>query len=322
VKILIVGGTSFVGRAIAWSAWHHGHDVAVVNRGVTPNDLPEAIERLVGDRERDLSVLHGRNFDVTIDATAYRPSDVERLSQALGDRGGHYIQISSISSYTDPGFEGATETSLSLLNDSALDLNGPVTGSTYGPLKAASERAGSTYFGDNVTFVRPTYVIGSFDATLRFPYWVERARRGGVIAVPGPGSNAMQYIDARDLANFVVRVADEHLVGAFHTSGPNPNDHYLSMVEQIVAHVAPEGSVVREVSSTAVREAKLAGKFPLWSGDESGNILALDSSLAIASGLDLRPLNESIDDVTAWWGNREWPGHWLTSDDEARLLDL
>jgi len=322
MKILIVGGTSFVGRAIAWSAWHHGHDVAVINRGITPNDLPEKIERLVGDRQSDLSVLEGRRFDGTIDATAYRPSDVERLARALGDRGGHYVQISSVSAYSDPGFEGASETSLSLSGDDALDLEGPITGSTYGPLKAASERAGTEYFGDNVTFIRPTYVIGSYDATLRFPYWVERARRGGVIAVAGPRFNAIQYIDARDLANFVVRAADEHVVGAFHATGPKLGDHYLAMVEQICAQVAPEGTEVREVSAEKVLEAKLGAKFPLWSGKENSNISTLDSSLARAHGLNLRPLGESIDDVTAWWGDRAWPEHWLTSDDEARLLGL
>ena len=322
MRILIVGGTSFVGRAIAWSAWHHGHDVSVVNRGITPNDLPEKIERLVGDRQSDLTVLNGREFDVTIDATAYRPGDVERLADALGDRGGHYIQISSMSVYNDPGVERASEKSLSLIDDDALDLEGPISGSTYGPLKAASERAGATHFGNNVTFVRPTYVIGSFDATLRFPYWVERARRGGIIAVPGPRSNAMQYIDARDLANFVIRIAEEHLVGAFHTSGPTSDYHYVEMVEQIAAHVAPEGTVVRDVSIEAVIAAKLTDKFPLWSGDESGSLMTIDSSLAIANGLDLRPLSESIDDVTTWWGDRAWPGRWLTSDDEARLLAI
>jgi 2'-hydroxyisoflavone reductase len=322
MKILIVGGTSFVGRAIAWSAWHHGHEVAVVNRGITPNDLPEKIERLVGDRASDLTVLNGRSFDTTIDATAYRPSDVERLALALGGRGGHYVQISSVSAYADPGFAGANEMSLSLASDNGLDLEGPITGSTYGPLKAASERAGTQYFGDNVSFIRPTYVIGAFDATLRFPYWVERARRGGVIAVAGPGSNAIQYIDARDLANFVVRVADEHVVGAFHTTGPEGGDHYLAMVEQICAHVAPEGTEVREVSAEKVLEAKLGGKFPLWSGKENSNISTLDSSLARTHGLDLRPLSESIDDVTSWWGDRAWPEHWLTSDDETRLLGL
>src|ERR1700722_19636706 len=145
MKILIVGGTSFAGRAIAWSAWHHGHDVSVFNRGVTPNDLPESIERLTGDRDRDLSSLAGRTFDATIDVTAYRPSDVERLARALDGRGGHYVQISSISAYKDPPTPGATEAMLSL-HDDPEDLEAPIGGSTYGPLKAASERAGWSYF--------------------------------------------------------------------------------------------------------------------------------------------------------------------------------
>src|ERR1019366_9168880 len=121
VRILIVGGTSFVGRAIAWSAWHHGHDVTVVNRGVTPNDLPEKIESLVGDRQGDLSALAERTFDVTVDAIAFRPSDVQRLASALEDRGGLYLQISSVSAYRDPGFEGATEASCELWSDEGLD---------------------------------------------------------------------------------------------------------------------------------------------------------------------------------------------------------
>jgi 2'-hydroxyisoflavone reductase len=185
MKLLIVGGTAFVGRATAWSAWHHGHEITVLNRGMTPSDLPESIERLVGDRRCDLSALDGRSFDATIDVIAYRPSDVKRLATALGERGGHYIQISSISAYNEPAEPGATEATLTLMSDPA-DLEAPVDEFTYGPLKAASERAGTEYFGEGSTMVRPTYVIGSFDTTLRFPYWVERARRGGEIAVPGP----------------------------------------------------------------------------------------------------------------------------------------
>ena len=321
MRILIVGGTSFVGRAISWSAWHHGHDVAVLNRGVTPNDLPETIERIVGDRQGDLSTLAGRTFDVTIDAIAYRPSDVERLANALEDRGGHYIQISSISAYEEPAVEGANETTLSLASDDGLDPDAPVTGATYGPLKAASERAGLQFFGDGATMVRPTFVIGSFDATLRFPYWVERVRRGGVVAVAGPRENAMQYVDARDLANFVVRVADEHLHGAFHVAGPQPGDHFFDMVEQVASHVAPAGTTLREVSADRVEALQLEDKVPLWTGAQSENVLALDSSLAISHGLDFRPLSDSVDDVTTWWGDRAWPTRWLTSDDEARLLD-
>jgi 2'-hydroxyisoflavone reductase len=175
MQMLIVGGTSFVGRAIAWSAWHQGHEVSVFNRGVTPNDLPEAIERLTGDRHADLSALADRSFDVTVDATAYRPSDVERLSVALGERGGHYVQISSISAYEDPPAPGATEATLSIVDDPE-DLEAPVGPKTYGPLKAASERAGWTYFGEGSTMVRPTFVIGSFDAAESWPFRARATR--------------------------------------------------------------------------------------------------------------------------------------------------
>jgi 2'-hydroxyisoflavone reductase len=309
-----------VGRAISWSAWHQGHDVTVLNRGVTTNDLPDAIERLVGDRQGDLSALQHRTFDATIDAIAYRPSDVERLAKALEDRGGHYIQISSISAYADPETEGANETMLSLWGDDQADPEAPVNGTTYGPLKAASERAGLKYFGEHAAMVRPTFVIGSFDVTLRFPYWVERVRRGGVVAVPGPKTNAMQYIDARDLANFTVRVVDEKLGGAFHVAGPDRGDRFFNVIEQIATHVAPAGTTLQEINAEHVVELDLESKFPLWSGVKSENILALDNSLAVSHGLDLRPLSDSIDDITSWWGERAWPEHWLSAGDEARLL--
>jgi 2'-hydroxyisoflavone reductase len=313
VKVLIIGGTSFVGRAISWSAWHHGHEVTVFNRGVTENDLPESIERLKGDRHGDLSALEGRSFDATIDVNAYRPSDVEHLAGALGERGGHYVQISSISAYDDPGFDGATEATASLWPEG--DPDAPITNATYGPLKAACERAGTAFFGSDATMIRPTYVIGAFDATLRFPYWVERLRRGGIVAIPSPSDIAIQFIDARDLANFVVRVAEDHLTGAFHAAGPPPPYHFRDLIEQVAAHVAPPGTTLREVS--VGRAERLGGKFPLWGTYE--HVLAVDSSLAVSKGLDLRPLEDSVDDVVEWWSDRAWPEQWLTSDDEARL---
>jgi 2'-hydroxyisoflavone reductase len=320
MKLLIVGGTAFIGRATAWSAWHHGHEITVLNRGVTPSDLPDSIERLVGDRRGDLSALDGQRFDATIDVIAYRPSDVERLATALDGRGGHYIQISSISAYNDPTEPGATEATLTLMKDPD-DLEAPIDAVTYGPLKAASERAGVEYFGDGATMVRPTYVIGSFDTTLRFPYWVERARRGGEIAVPGPTDARLQYIDARDLANFVVRVAEETLPGPYHVAGPTPPEGFVATIEAIARHVAPSGTSVSVVSPDDVLTSDLADKFPLWGeGDTTSFIDALDNSLAVSEGLDLRPLDDSVDDVLAWWGDRAWPGHWLTSEEETRLL--
>jgi len=318
MKILIVGGTAFVGRAIAWSAWHNEHEITVLNRGETTSDLPESVERLIGDRRGDLSALEGRSFDATIDVIAYRPSDVERLAQALDGRGGHYVQISSISAYEDPAAPGAIESMLTLSND-PKDLEAPITETTYGPLKAESERAGVALFGDDSAMVRPTYVIGSHDSTLRFPYWVERARRGGVIAVPGPEDSVIQYVDARDLANFVVRVTEGGLPGAYHVAGPTPPLTYIQMVDAVARHVAPTGTSISVVSPEEVRAEGLADKFPLWSPVVE-NVAALDSSLALSQGLQLRPLDDSVDDVVEWWGDREWPKRWLTSDEESRLL--
>src|SRR5487761_2752118 len=283
MRILIVGGSAFVGRAITHAAVAHGHEVAVINRGVTKSDLPASVERLVGDRAVDLAALRARTFDATVDCVAYRPRDVEVLFDALGERGGHRLQISSVSAYAEPGSPGASEDSAELWSDVGLDLDGPVTGETYGPLKAACERAARERFGDDATIVRPTYVIGGHDTTRRFPYWVQRARRGGRGAVPGPRESAMQWIDARDLATFVVHLLDTRTPGAFHAAG-------------------------------------LAAKFPLWSGLVSANALAVDSTKGVANGLVLRPLEESVDDVLTWWGDDPWPAHWLSADEERALL--
>jgi nucleoside-diphosphate-sugar epimerase len=319
VRILIVGGTSFVGRAIAHAALRQGHQVTVINRGLTPHDLPGQVERLVGDRHHDLSALAGRAFDATVDSSAYRPSDVDRLADALAQRGGLHLQISSISAYRDPPGPGATELTALTWDDEGLDPDAPVTNETYGPLKAASERAALARFGD-VALVRPTYVIGSFDKTLRFPYWVQRARRGGVVVVPGPRASAMQYVDARDLANFVVGLLASSTTGAFHVAGPNPATQFVDLVERVVAHAAPAGTRVEVVDAQRVLDAGLGERFPLWSGGGSETALAVDATKAIEHGLFLRPLEESVDDVAAWWGSRAWPEQWLSEEQERSLL--
>ena len=320
MRLLIAGGTSFVGRALAHSANERGHEVTVINRGVTPSDLPSAIERLVGDRRGDLSALNDRVFDATIDTIAYRPSDVVALAKALGERGGHHLQISSVSAYADPEHEGLREEDAVLASSDGIDLEGPIDGRTYGPLKAACERTAAEVFSEPLSFIRPTFVIGSHDATLRFPYWVARLRRGGEVAVPGPATNAMQYVDARDLADFTLTCVEQSYTGAFHVAGPFPVDRYVDFIQRVAHHVAPAGTRVTEVDPTAVLDANLEDRFPLWSGPTSEGALAVDPAKALAHGLRLRPLEESVDDVVRWWGSKEWPKHWLVAGDERALL--
>jgi 2'-hydroxyisoflavone reductase len=320
MRILIVGGTSFVGRGVAWAALNAGHDVTVINRGQTPSDLPDSVTRLVGDRQGDLSALEGLSFDVTVDAIAYRPIDVDALSFALANRGGHHIQISSVSAYEDPPKEGATEETATLWDDASLARDAEVTGATYGPLKAACERAAQQHFGDQLTLVRPTFVIGSHDATLRFPYWVQRLLRGGNIAVPGPRDNALQYIDARDLGEFVVTLAANSTLGAYHAAGPYPPGRFFDVIQTISEQVSPHDTRLVEISPRHIKSHHLETRFPLWSGSSSETALAVDPAKAVAAGLTFRELSDSVEDVIEWWGDREGPSWWLTREQEAMLV--
>ncbi|MGC8511156.1 MAG: NAD-dependent epimerase/dehydratase family protein [Acidimicrobiales bacterium] len=317
MDVLIVGGTSFVGRAIALSALRD-HHVTVLNRGLTPTDLPATVERLVGDRSGDLRCLDGRRFDATIDCIAYRPSDVDRLAEALGDRGGHHVHISSVAAYDHPPV-GATETTATLYADDPALMDQPVTGATYGPLKAMSERRAVARF-DAVAVVRPTYVIGAHDVTIRFPYWVDRARRGGEIAVPGPRSDTLQYIDARDLADFVVHLAATASTAAVHVAGPDPAAGYVETIERVIDHLAPAGTAVTVIDPALVVSSGLASRFPLWPGPANESSEDVDSALALSLGLVRRPLEASVDEVAAWWDDQPRPDRWLNPDEEASLL--
>ncbi len=317
MKTLIIGGSSFVGRAITLAALEAGHEVTVFNRGATATDLPSDVQRLVGDRRLDLSALDGHSFDATIDAIAYQRRDVELLHDALGARGGHYLQISSISAYEEPAAVGADEsTPLRQLGDG--DPNAVVNNETYGVLKAECERAAEERFGSDIAIVRPTYVIGGHDKTMRFPYWVARMQRGGRVAFPGPRANALQWIDARDLGAFVVALSERRYAGAVNTNGPVvPFGEVLS---RVAAHVAPEGTTLTEIDADRVTQMGLAGKFPLWTGSLSETMLAMSNEKARSLGLTLRSLEESIDDTVAWFADRTWPEQWLTSEEEQRLL--
>jgi len=318
MKTLIIGGSSFVGRGIALAALEAGHDVTVFNRGATATDLPNDVKRLVGDRRLDLSSLEGHSFDATIDAIAYQRRDVELLHDALGERGGHYVQISSISAYEEPSAVGADEsTPLRQLGNG--DPNAVVTNETYGVLKAECERAATERFGSEITIVRPTYVIGGHDKTMRFPYWVARMQRGGRVAFPGPRTNALQWIDARDLGAFVMSLSERRYTGAVNANGPIVS--FGEMVSRLAAHVAPEGTTLTEIEAEKVMRMELGGKFPLWTGSLSETMLAMSNDKALALGMTLRSFEDSIDDTAAWFGDRPWPEQWLTPVDEQRLLD-
>ena len=220
MRILMIGGTRFVGRHIVDAAIAAGHDVTVFHRGQTGPELFPQVERRTGDRNGDLSELAEGSWDATVDTCAYVPRQVHSLADALGDRAGRYLLISSVSAYATPESPGFTE------DAALLELDDPtteeVTGETYGGLKVLCERAAVKRFGSGTVIVRPTYVVGPDDYTWRFPWWVQRLARGGEVLAPGPADAPAQLIDARDMATWAVGLLERGESGAYHAVSPPP----------------------------------------------------------------------------------------------------
>src|SRR4051812_29839426 len=170
MRILVIGGTRYVGRHLVEAALVAGHEVTLVHR--SPTTLFPSARHVLTDRNGDLSALADGEWDATVDVCAYLPAQVRSLATALGDRGGHHLFVSSVSVYADPPGPGGDEDSTLL--PVAGDGVDEVTGTTYGPLKVACERAATAAYGDRLAIVRPTYVVGPNDPTGRYPWWVRR----------------------------------------------------------------------------------------------------------------------------------------------------
>jgi 2'-hydroxyisoflavone reductase len=316
MRILIVGGTRFVGRHITEAALAAGHEVAVLHRGQSGADLfPEALH-LQADRDQDLSVLNGTRWDATIDVTAYLPKQVAGLAQALDGNGGQYVCISSVSVYEPPARPEYSEDS-PVRRLPAGQVPDVVDAETYGPLKVLCEEAAVGRFGPETLVIRPTYVIGPYDHTGRFTYWVQRIGRGGEVLAPGYPDRAIQLIDARDQAAFIVSAVGAGLSGVFHTVGPTMP--FSAMLERIAAAVAPEGTRLTWVDPQFLLDAGQTGSsLPLWYAGEEDDALINTASPAAAvnAGLVLRPLEESIPDLS----RTEPVTGFLEPDEESRLL--
>jgi len=300
MRILVLGGTSFVGRAVVERALATGHDVTLFSRGRTGSELFPDVERRIGDRDTgDYASLtgDGDSWDAVVDVSAYVPRHVGQAADALADRAGRYLFISTGSVYdrTQAPQEGLDEDCARLAPERGTEQ---VTGETYGPLKVACEDDVQARWGTRGTIVRPGVVAGPYDPTDRFTWWVRRAARGGRVALPGRPEQPVQVVDSRDLAHLVVALLADDRPGTFNAVGPAEPTTLAALVQTCAAAA---GSTV-ELVPVAPEPA------PLVQPDPAADVLNRRSAArARAVGLTATPLATTAADVLAWDRERGEP---------------
>jgi 2'-hydroxyisoflavone reductase len=317
VRLLVLGGTRFVGRHLVAAALERGHEVTLAHRGRTNPDLFPGIERLLGDREGDLSFLSGRRWDAVLDTCGYLPGPVRAAAEALAGSVERYVFVSTFSVYAQPRSPGADEDApLASLPPGTPEA---VTSETYGGLKVLCERAVNAALPGRALIVRPGLVVGPHDFTGRFSYWVWRFARGGEVLAPGGPDLPVQFIDARDLGEWLVRCAEAGTTGVYNAMGPG---RPLTLGEVLAACREAGGGAATSV--TWVEEDFLLEHgvepwtgLPLWiPGSRGISFQSVDNRRACAAGLTFRPLAGTVRDTLTWLA--ELGGTLPVSDDPLR----
>ncbi|MFD9686397.1 NAD-dependent epimerase/dehydratase family protein [Kitasatospora sp. NPDC059088] len=297
MRILIMGGTRFVGLHFARAALAAGHDVTVLHRGRSGAHLLPEATHLIADRDADLTALRGRSWDATVDVSAYYPRQVRQLADAL-DPGaaGHYLLVSSMAVYDTPAAPGFTEDSPLLPADSPEPEE--ITPATYGMLKVQCERAAVERFGPDSLLVRPTYVIGPQDYTHRFDHWVQRITRGGEVLAPGRPDAPLQVVDARDLADWMLDLLTKRATGAYHAATPPPFT-MGDLLDAVASAVAPAGTTLTWADDDFLRTSGVQDRaLPLWHSDPLRRATnTADPAAALGTGLRLRPVADTARDI-------------------------
>ena len=301
MKLLVLGGTVFLGRHVVDAAVARGHEVTVFNRGRSEPGPPPQVERLTGDRVAgEIDALRRRTWDAAVDTSGYFPAHVCDAAAALREGGaGHLTFVSSVSAYA--GFSQPGMDEHAPLHEPAGADVAEVTETTYGPLKVACERAAHEVFGDRALIVRPGIIVGPGDPIARFTYWVRRVARGGSVLAPGHPDARVQLIDARDLADWVVSMAERGAGGTFNAVGP---DRPLTFGRMLAAcrHAAGSQADFRWVADEALVEAGVEpfSELPLWvpaTDPDAAGFYRIDNRRAVAAGLGFRPLVATARDL-------------------------
>jgi nucleoside-diphosphate-sugar epimerase len=311
LNILILGGTGFTGPEQVEYAIKRGHKITLINRNKTrPDFFKGKVEQLIGDMNGDMSALRGKKFDVVIDNPTTAPAWVRNVGQYMKGNTDHYIFISTLSAYASDKKAWADESDPThemppgldpYVDFSTLDPN--KRGSYYGPLKAYSEKEVMKTYPDRYTIIRPGLIVGPLDRTDRFTYWPYRIDKGGDVLAPGTGNDAVQIIDARDLAEWTIRVAENKTLGVYNATGPAKPMTMAEMLYGIKA-VTTAGAQFTWVPWDFLVEQKVRG----WSNmpvvvmerPENVGFSRRDVSKAVAAGLTFRPLAVTAKETIDW----------------------
>lgn len=322
LRILILGGTGFTGPHQVRYALARGHEVTLFNRGRRPREWPAPVEELVGDRNTgDLKALAGREWDVCIDNPTTLPFWVRDAGQVLKGKVGHYVFISTLSVYVSEKEPGRDETAprapykgKDAMKETSETLRADVE-ALFGPLKALSEDEAEIWFPGITTVIRPGLIVGPGDESDRFTYWPVRLDRGGDVLAPGDGHDPVQLVDARDLAEWTIRVAESRTLGTFNAMGPA---HELTMGDMLcgIRAATTAGATLHWVPAEFLERQKVSpwGDMPVWvpgAGDTAG-FARRRNARAVAAGLAFRPLAATALDTLAWFRS-------LAPDRQAQL---
>jgi 2'-hydroxyisoflavone reductase len=297
VKLLVLGGTKFLGRHIVDAALHRGHEVVLFNRGSTNPELYPQLEHVSGDRDGGLSGLEGRSFDGVIDTSGYVPRIVRQSAELLSRSCEFYAFISSISVYPDATLPGYDETAATQELADPASENIPAD---YGALKVVCERVVEESFPGRCLHVRAGLIVGPHDPTGRFTYWVRRIAAGGEVLVPAPAAGPVQIIDARDLADWTVQMVADGKPGVFNATGPV---HSLTMGALVEACARATSSTARftwvDPDFLLERGVEPWSELPLWLPGEQG-LMQANVAAATGAGLRFRPLEDTVRDTWDW----------------------
>jgi 2'-hydroxyisoflavone reductase len=326
MKLLVIGGTRFLGRAIVNCALSGGHEVTLFNRGQSNPDLFSGeVETLTGDRDGGLNVLNGRSWDAVIDTCGYVPRLVRDSATFLADAVQQYVFISSISVYPEEAMQepGVDEnTAVDTIEDETTE---EITGESSGPLKALCEQAAETAMPGRVLNVRAGLIVGPHDLTDRFTYWPYRVAQGGEVLAPDSPDYDVQFIDVRDLAQWILHMVEGQKSGVYNVTG-QAGAVTLGDVLASSREISGSDATFTWVDGAFLEENEVApwSQLPMYLGGQVPGINLVSCEKAFADGLVIRPLNETIQDTLAWQATRPADHEWragLSREREAELLE-